>query len=257
MKSAFKKELLFGLRNHKFLIIIATFLFFAFSIPVMIKFLLPSVLRSQFPGMSETDIAMMIDISQMGSMTNYMENVFEIGLIVIGFTLAGLIAQEIKENTLVLSVCSGERYQTIIQSKFIVFGLLLFSTSMLSIFLTYVYSGLVFSMDLGWIEILKAGLLDSMYLLFVLALILFFGVLTKKVIATGLLSIGTTYVISLIGSLFDINHILPSGLHIEAGRFQNVWNIDTWLPFMVTVGLIGILYMASLYRLKTMEWNQR
>lgn len=257
MKQAIKKELLFGLRNHKFLIIIATFLFFAFSIPVMIKFLLPSVLRSQFPGMSEADLAMMIDISQMGSMTNYMENVFEIGLIVIGFTLAGLIAQEIKENTLVLSICSGERYQTITLSKMIVFGSLLFITSMISILLTYVYSGVVFDMDLGIVEVVKAGLLDGIYLLFVLSLILFYGVLTKKVIATGLLSIGTTYGISLFGSLFDLNHILPSGLHMEASLFQNVWNMDTWLPLVVTLGLMIILYMATLYRLKTMEWNQR
>ncbi len=257
MKKALKKEVLFGLRNHKFLIIIATFLFFAFSIPVMIKYLLPSVLRSQFPGMSEADMAMMIDISQMGSMTNYMENVFEIGLIVIGFTLAGLIAQEIKENTLVLSICSGERYHTITLSKLIVFGLLLFSTSMISIFITYIYSGLVFDMELGWMVIMKAGLLDGLYLLFVLSLILFYGVLTKKVIATGLLSIGTTYAISLLGGLFDIHKMLPSGLHIEASRFQSIWNVDTWLPFVVTLGLMGILYGLTLFLLKTMEWNQR
>lgn len=257
MKKAMKKELLFGLRNHKFLIIIATFLFFAFSIPVMVKYLLPSVLRSQFPGMSDADLAMMIDISQMGSMTNYMENVFEIGLLVIGFSLAGLIAQEIKENTLVLSICSGERYQTIALSKMIVFGSLLFVTSMVSILLTYVYSGLVFEIDLGWVEILKAGFLDGIYLLFLLSLILFYGVITKKGIATGLLSIGTTYMISLIGGLFDLHHLLPSGLHMEATRFQNVWSMDTWLPLIVTLGLMGVLYVLTVYRLKTMEWNQR
>ena len=257
MRDLMKKEFLYGLRNSKFLVIGITYFFFAFSIPLMVKVVLPSLLKSQFPGISEADIAQMIDISQMGSMTNYMSNLFEVGLIVFGFTLAGIMASEIKDNTLVLPICSGRRYESILFSKFIVFGLSFLVISILSIFTTFVYSGMIFGFNVGFSEILKSSLLDSLYIFFMLSLLLMYGTLLKKPIPTGLFTIGTLYLISIIGGLFKISHYLPSGLHNEASLFRKTLDMYTFIPVIVTVLLIFIIQFFTLYRLRHMEWNQR
>jgi ABC-2 type transport system permease protein len=257
MKDLMKKEFLFGLRNSKLLIISITYFFFAFSVPVMVKVLLPMVLKSQFPGMSDSDIALMIDISQMGSMANYMSNIFEVGLIIFSFTLSGLMASEIKDNTLVLPICSGRKFESILFSKLFVFGLILVVTSLLSMLTTYAYSGLIFGFDIGLGTVLKSSLLDGLYMIFVLSLILVYGTFLKKPIATGLLTIGTIYATSILGSMLKISKFLPSGLSVEANQFRALVDSNTIIPVVVTVLIIILLQLVTLYKLKHMEWNQR
>jgi len=255
MKDMLKKEFLYGVRNSKVLIIAVTYFFFAFSIPIMIKVLLPYILKSQFPGMSESDIALMIDISQMGSMTTYMSNLFEVGIIVISLTLSGLMATEIKDNTLVLPICSGRKFESILYSKMIVFGLILVITSLTSMLVTYGYSGLIFGYEISLLSVIKSSLLDGLYMLFVLSLILVFGTFIKKPIATGLLTIGTVYFFSLIGGLLKINKYLPSGLNSEANQFRALVDSNTILPVIITLAIIVFIQFLTLFRLKTMEWN--
>lgn len=257
MKNLIKKEWLYGVRNHKLLIIAITYLFFAFSVPLMVKVLLPALLQSQFPGMSEADIALMIDISQMGSMTNYLSNVFEVGLIVMGFTLAGLMASEIKENTLVLPVCSGKSYESILFSKMLVFSTFIVSISMLSMLITYAYSGIIFGFDIPLLAVIKSALLDGLYMTLLITLLLTFGTFVKRTVATGLLSIGTLYVLSLLGNLMNIQKYLPSGLVSEASLFRATVNQHTFLPVGFTVIIIGALLFVTLQKLKNTELNQR
>jgi len=221
----------------------------------MIKVLLPYILKSQFPGMSESDIALMIDISQMGSMTTYMSNLFEVGIIVISLTLSGLMATEIKDNTLVLPICSGRKFESILYSKMIVFGLILVITSLTSMLVTYGYSGLIFGYEISLLSVIKSSLLDGLYMLFVLSLILVFGTFIKKPIATGLLTIGTVYFFSLIGGLLKINKYLPSGLNSEANQFRALVDSNTILPVIITLAIIVFIQFLTLFRLKTMEWN--
>ncbi|HCZ24973.1 MAG TPA: hypothetical protein DHV05_09095 [Acholeplasmataceae bacterium] len=254
MNGMIKKEFLYGIRNSKILIIAVTYFFFALSVPIMIKVLLPLLLKSQFPGMSESDIALMIDISQNGSMTTYMSNMFEVGIIVISLTLSGLMAAEINDNTLILPMCSGRKFESILFSKLIVFGLILSMTAITSMLVTYGYSGLIFGYDINFLAVIKSALLDGLFMIFVLSLILAYGTFIKKPIATGLMTIGTVYVISIVGSLLKINTYFPSGLTAEANQFRTLMDSNTILPVIITVSIIVFIHIITLYRLKTMEW---
>ena len=257
MKAMIKKEYLYGIRNSKFLIIGFTFMFFALSVPVMVKVLLPSLLKSQFPGLSETDLAMMMDISQTGSLINYLKNTFEIGMILISFTLSGLIASELKENTLVLSICSGRKFAPILLSKYIVNAIFIVSISFIALSTTYYYSTILFENEVTFSAIMKSALLESILLMFVVALILTIGTFTKKPIATGLFSVGLVYLLSLIGGLFKINKYVPTGLHIEANQFVSEFNNDTFITIAITIALIAVLLITSIKKLEFSEYNQR
>lgn len=257
MKQMIHKELLYAARNSKIMIIGILYVFFAFSVPVMVKVLLPAVLKSQFPGMSESDLAMMIDISQFGSMTNYLKNMFEVGMVVVVFTLSGIIASEIKDNTLVMPICSGRKFRDILFSKFIVYSVLLFVVNVIAMILTYVYSGLLFEFDITFMAIIKSSVLESLLLVLVVALLLFYGTFFKKPIPAGLTTIGTVYLLSLIGGLFKINDYVPTGLHIEANTFTTDVSVDAVILVLITVGAIVGLLFTTLRKLHTMEWNQR
>ena len=60
------KEIKYALRNSRFLILIIGFIFFAILTPVMTRLVLPEVLKSQFPGMSEQELKGMLDMTQLG-----------------------------------------------------------------------------------------------------------------------------------------------------------------------------------------------
>ena len=143
MKAELKKEWLYLTRNYKVLIIAVTFLFIAISTPLVLNYVLPAVLRSQFPGLSNDDLNQFITLTQAGSMTNYISDMIELGLIIIVFSLSGLLAAEIKENTLVLPICSGKRYETILLAKFITSALFLTASVILGFGVTYLYSGII------------------------------------------------------------------------------------------------------------------
>lgn len=257
MKAELKKEWFFLTRNYKVLIILITFLFIAISTPIILNYVLPAVLRSQFPGLSNEDLNQFITLTQAGSMTNYMSDMIELGLIILVFTLSGILAAEIKENTLVLPICSGKRYGTILLAKYIASSLLLFVSVIIGFLVTYLYSGIIFAFDLSFIVILKAIITHSVFMSFVVSLILLFGMLTKKSLITGLATIISVYFLLYIGSLFDINAFLPIGLLSESQAFTETFSRSFYYPLIITILLITLSSIMTYLLIKKNEWNTR
>jgi ABC-type transport system involved in multi-copper enzyme maturation permease subunit len=107
MKTEIMKELRYALRSGRILILFASFLFFALLTPVMLKIVLPMVLSGQFSGDVPQAIGGLTDMTQLDCIRNYMEDVLQIGTIIIAFTLCGLTASEIRDNTWALGRYSG------------------------------------------------------------------------------------------------------------------------------------------------------
>jgi hypothetical protein len=257
MKQDVIKEIRYGLRNSRFLILFSSVLFLAISAPIMNKVFLPMLMKSQLPGITEETLGEILDMTQTGSMRSYMGDLFEIGTIIIVFTLCGLLAQEIRDNTLVLPLCSGKRFHTVIGSKLLVFGCFLILTPLIATLINYLYAGILFSFDIGFTPVLRSGLLLGAYMLFLITCLLFWGAVVRKPIAAGFLTCATIYGITIAGSLLKIDPFLPSGLLKEA-QFLAVVPSPTLLQTLaITAGLILILYGATLLRLQKLEWNER
>ncbi len=257
MRQDIKKEILFGLRNSRFLILFTGFLFFAVLTPVMTKVVLPIILKSQFPGMTEPLLADMLDMTQLGCLRSYMGDVFEIGSIIVAFSLCGLIAQEIKDNTLVLPLCAGRQFGSIIGAKILVFGTVLILTPTISLIVDYVYAGLLFSFDIGIAPILRAGLLQGVYMVFLLLCLIMWGSIFKKPVATGALALVTAFGLHFIGGAMGIHAYLPSGLLAEAQLLTVVPNASLIQTLCITTGIIIVFAFITLLRLKKLEWNER
>jgi hypothetical protein len=246
------KELKFGLRGSKFVILAAGFFFFALLNPVMIKFVLPAILQSQFPGMSADALSGMFEASQTASVQSYMGDVFEIGTIIVVFTLCGVIAQELKEKTLVLPVCSGKSFGGIVSAKLAVFGPALVIILLAALIADWAYSGVLMGFEVPLMPVVWGGLLQGMYMVFILSCLMMFGSLLARPIASGVLTLIAAYGSHYIGGAFGIGEYMPSGLLGAAASLSNE-TAEVLPALLITAGASALLCVLSLSRLKRIE----
>ncbi len=251
------KELKYGLRNSRFLILLISFLFFALLTPVMMKVVLPEVLKSQFPGMTVQQLQGMMNMTQLGSVQSYMGDIFEIGSIIVAFSLCGLMAQEIKDNTLVMPLCSGKRFGGIIGAKMLVFGFVLVLVPLITLIIDYTYAGLLFSFDIGIRPIVRGGLLQGVYMVFLLACVVMWGTLVKRPVAAGFMTLATAFGLHFVGGLLDAHEYLPSGLLNEAQKLSETPASSLSKTLFITIGIIIAFMIITLTHLRSMEWNER
>lgn len=205
MMQEIKKELRFGLRSGKLLILAASFLFLALLTPVMLKTVLPQLLGSRFSGDAPQALLSVMGMTQIECIQSYMGDVFELGSVIVAFTLCGLLSQELRENTLVLPLCAGKRFGHILGAKLLVFGLALLLIPTLALIADYAYAGILFSFEAGLSSILRGGLLQGVFMVFLLSCLLFWGTIAKKAIPTGFLTLGTVFGLHFAGELFQIH----------------------------------------------------
>lgn len=257
MKTEIMKELRYALRSGRILILFASFLFFALLTPVMLKIVLPMVLSGQFSGDVPQAIGGLTDMTQLDCIRNYMEDVLQIGTIIIAFTLCGLTASEIRDNTWVLPLCSGKRFERMIGAKLLVFGSLLILVPIIALFADYGYSGILYGFEIGLLPILFSGLLQGIYVLFLLSCLMMWGVLLKRPIPAGFMTLAVAFGIHFVSSLLRFEEWTPSGLLAHADRLTPTLDSALFIPLVMTVILIVLMLALTLSRLKCMEWNTR
>ena len=158
MKSELQKEIRYALRSGRILILFASLLFLALLTPIMLKVVLPQVLGGEV-----NDLVMM---TQRDCIRSYLGDVFEIGGIVIAFTLCGLTACELQGDTWLLPVCAGKRFGHMVGAKLLVFGTLLVILPVATLLVDYLYSSYLFGFEVGISAVLFSGILQSIYLVF-------------------------------------------------------------------------------------------
>jgi len=251
------KEIQFGLRNSRFLVLAIGFIFFAVLTPIMMKVVLPQILASQFPDLSAEALQGMFNASQLGTIQSYMGDAVEIGSIIVAFALCGLLAQEIKDNTLVLPLCSGKRLGNIVGAKMIVFGMWLVFSTTIALVIDYVYAGLLFSFDIGLAPILRGGVLQGLYMVFLLASLIMWGALLKNPLAAGFASLATVFGLQIGSNLLKIQKYTPAALLAEAQQLAPASSPHLLTSLCITVVIITVFLAITFMRLQNMEWNQR
>ena len=128
---------------------------------------------------------------------------------------------------------------------------------MTALVIDYLYAGVLFSFDIALMPIVRAGLLQGIYMVFLLACLILWGSIIKKPIAAGFMSLATSFGLHFLGGLLDIHTWLPSGLLIDAQLLAVepaptlVWTL------LITLAIILAMVWTSGLLLKKMEWNVR
>lgn len=257
MKIELIKEARYALRSGRMMILLVSFLFFALLTPLMLKVVLPQVLGSQLERETTRGIESLMEMTQLGCIQSYMGDVFEIGTIIIAFTLCGLIASEIRDNTWVLPLCAGKRFGHMVGAKLLIFGVILILISIFALFTDYVYSGLLFGFEVGIFSILYGGVLQGVYMLFLLSCLMMWGAFTKRPIPAGVLTLATSYGIHFVSSLFGIERWTPSGLLKHAIDLSPTVGTSMYIPLSITILLVVSMTLITIALLRRMEWSTR
>jgi len=248
LNAFFRKELIEGIRTHKFVIIIAAIMFFAVADPAMLK-LLPQILKSQME---------MIDISKMkfdqyAAMANYTKDLFQISTFVIILALSGLIAGEKSNKTLTIPVSMGCDVYGIVGGKFLLYGIFLSISSMVGMLTAYYYSGIIFGNSFDIIPALKAGVLFGLYFLFVLSIVNFYSSFFSKAFMAGIMSLVTIYLMRAVEGFVNFKMFFPTYILGDASAFESGLQSDTIVSITVALLAIVALNLFAVLKLKRTE----
>jgi hypothetical protein len=257
MKREIIKEIKVGIRSGKFLILSASLVFYGLFTPIMVKMILPRILASQFQGQDVSALLGVMGTDQMATMAGYMGDIYEIGTLLVTFVLCGLIAQEIRDNTLVLPLCAGSRYHQIIGAKALVYGIFLLAASLLALGADYLYSGLLMNFEVETGSVITGGMLQGLYFAYLVVSVMMWGSLTKSPIAAGFLTLGTTFGVQFVAGLFQKSNWVPSGLMTEAANFSGTASDNLPATIGITFLIIMIMLAITQVRLGKLEWNGR
>ena len=251
-----KKEWIYASRSGRLFILLMSFIFLAVLTPIMLKVLIPEIFRMQFPNLPMEEINRMINASQLTAIQGFMSDLFELGMIIVVFTLCTIMAQEIRDNTLVFPIVSGKKFANIIGSKVILFGVMLGMLVTVSILICYAYAGVLFEFEVPLQEVLYAGLLQGIYFLFILSNLILWGALLKRALPTGFITLVIAYLMQAVGGLLKIHAYLPSGL-IEFSSKLQFQSQDIITSVSITMFLIVIMMIITHAAMKKMEYNIR
>jgi hypothetical protein len=214
---------------------------------------LPELLKNQFPNMPAEVMQEMLITTQVATIRGYMGNVYQISTLIITFTLSGIIAQEISGKTLIIPVCTGKRYDEMLLAKITVYGGFLILATTLSALINYGYAGALFDFELPVLPALRAGILQGFYMVYVVALLIFTGSLVRKPITAGMLTLLAAYGTRILGSIFNLNRYLPSGLLVEAEMLAAAPSPFLWGSLASTLALVIVLLGFTIIRLTNIE----
>ncbi len=250
LKAYLTKEVLEGIRTHKFLILAVGIMFFAFLDPIMLK-LMPVILKSQ---MGDIDFSAMIDLSQKTAMANFSNDLFQLSTFVIVLTLMGVVSGEKIDKTLTIPVSMGCSINGILYSKLIVYGSYLTILSVVGMTTAYYYSGIIFEPGYAsYPAVLKAGLLYGIFFTFVVTLLVLISTMLKKGFVAGIVTLLIVYLTPLLQNFKWLGRYLPAHLLTEAGYYSILPSKDLTVSLICTVSAVIILSILSVIRLENTE----
>jgi hypothetical protein len=257
MKREIIKEIKVGIRSGRFLILLVSLVFYGLLTPIMLTVILPKALTSQFQGEDVSALLNAMGTDQIATMASYVGDVYEIGTLLVTFVLCGLIAQEIKENTLVLPLCAGSKYHEIIGAKALVYSIFLLAAAILALGADYVYSGLIINFEVGMGAVVTSMALQGLYFSYLVVCVMMWGSLTKSPIAAGFLTLGATFGVQFVAGLLQKSSWVPSGLMTEAANFSGTPSDNLLVTIGITFFIIMMMLAIAQVRLGKLEWNGR
>lgn len=247
----FRKEISEGVRTYRFLILTIGVLFFAISDPILLK-LLPKILASQVGGL---DLGSMIELSQKAAMASFTKNLYQIGTLIVVFTLMGLISGEKTGKTLTIPISMGCSISGVLYSKTIIYGIYMALVSVAGVFVAWIYSGIIFEPGFStFAAVLKSGLLYGMHFIFVISLLNLFGSLIEKPFIVGITALFFVYMIPVLGNIKILKEFLPSELLTEANLFRIQTSADFFITIASTLVLVVFVNFLTVQKLRRTEF---
>ncbi|WP_096190016.1 ABC transporter permease [Evansella halocellulosilytica] len=194
----FKKEWKESLRNFKWLWIPLVFLLLGIMQPVTTYFL-PDIIE-QFGGLPEDTVINIPVPSGAQVLSETLGQFSQIGFLVIVLAFMGTVASERNNGSIIMVLVKPVSYVSYLTAKWAHITLLSLSSYILGFSLSVYYTFLLIE-RVAAVFVIKGALVYSVWVFFIITLVLCLSALLKSTAATAFLSIGITVTISLLSSL--------------------------------------------------------
>lgn len=249
-KAYFKKEILEAVRSYKYLILFSGIVFWAIMNPLMIK-LMPLLLKNYLP----TDLSVLFsEYTIDAAFIDFMGNLFEIGTLVIVFSLMGLISNEVYSKKLVFPYSRGAEPAGFVTAKYIHY-MFTISLFILVAFLTnYFYTTRLFeggTLSIG--IVLKSSLLYIIYYALLLSFLIFLSSLFRRGLVVGFSVAILAYSLSIFNRFNIIKAYFPNYLLYKAADLGHVFDNSLIPIFIISFCMIIILIFFSILRMRKID----
>ena len=248
-KAYLRKEILESSRQYRYIILAIGIIFFAISGPIMLK-LLPSLMENQFQGNPEL-LALLFTTTRKVAMQGFIKDIFQIGTLVVVFTLCGILSDELTNQKFVFPYAKGGSPTAIVLSKVIHYSIIITAIIFVGFAANYYYSNLLFiNEDVTFRNVLSSAAIVSLYYVFLIMLTIFFSSIVKKGIVAGIIVLGISYFTIILNDVKGIGEFLPYKLIDNARLFDGT--VNTTSVIVVTLYCI-VLGLLTVYRMSKVE----
>ena len=250
-KAYFKKEILEAKRTYKYLVLSIGIIFWpAILNPLMLK-LLPLLLKNYMP--AET-LGMFSNLTRDAAFQSFLNDSFEIGMIVMAFALMGLIANEVRLKRLVFPYSRGANPAGIVLAKYIHYAITISLFIMISSLISYFYIDRLFTGGmLSVILVLESSLLYILYYFALLSVLLYLSSLFRRGLAAGFTILILGYSLSIFNQFEAIRAYFPNYLILKAADIGHILD-NSLIPTVIVSFCIIILFVfLSILRMKKID----
>ena len=228
----FRKELREYLKTYKFLVVVAVFLFFGLSTPIIIK-LLPEILK-----MSGEQIPLALPaLGASDALNNYVKNFSQIGLVVAVLVAMGAIAQERERGTAIMTMCKPVGFGSFIMAKMAALVLTFGIGVALGAIGCYYYTVLLLG-NIAAGPFIVMNLLGVAYLIVCLSVTLMYSSFFRNQLAAGGLAFATLIAMVLLSSVPVLSGYLPSALMGWAAGLAAGGSGSAWAAVFASAGVV-------------------
>ncbi|MBM3701380.1 MAG: ABC transporter permease [Actinobacteria bacterium] len=249
-KAYFKKEILESVRGNKYLILFVGTIFWALMDPLMLK-LLPLILKNYLPA---DLIVLFSTFNRDTAFQTFLNDLFQIGTIIIALTLMGLLSNEVSLKKLVFPYSRGASPAGVVLAKYIHYTITISLFILIAFLTNYFYINRLFTGGMLSIEIaLKSSLLYILYYSVLLSILLYFSSLFKRGLIAGISVLVLGYSLSIFNQFETIRVYLPNYLLFKAADIGHIFDNSLIPTVIISFCIIILLVFFSILRMKKID----
>ncbi|MFZ5354349.1 MAG: ABC transporter permease [Bacillota bacterium] len=241
-----KKEILESMRQYRYIMLAAAVLFFSFADPIMMK-LLPKILESQM----NADISALFVITRKYVVQSYIGNLVELGYLVVILVISGTLSDEVYFKKLVFPFSKGGKPIQLVAAKFVHYSITMLIIVFAGFAINYYYTDLLITGEsINMAQLFTAACLVGVYMIFGIALAIFFSSLFKRGLTAGILTLAFSYGMIALSGIKAVSSFMPYKLIEKAHSFT----FQGALPNMAAAAVfILLMLLVACYRMNKIE----
>ncbi|RXJ02604.1 ABC transporter permease [Anaerobacillus alkaliphilus] len=249
----FSKEQKEMLRNYKWIWVPLVFIILGMTQPIT-SYYLPEILEN-LGGLPEGAVFEIPVPTASEVLVGTLGQFSQIGILILVLATMGIVASERISGSFVMILVKPVSYTAYLTAKWA--SIVAFAVS--SFLLGYLFSAYYTYILMGEFvvrDMLLGAVVYSLWLIFIMTLVLFFSSIMKSIGAIAFLTLGTTMVLSVITSLLmKYMYWSPARLSTHSNAIITSGNGSEyfWVSLVVTVGFIVALLLLSIQLFKKKE----